>query len=210
MCRVFVLASFFFTLLAFANAVHAQEGFSADVVELKRSGTPVVAKMYYAQERMRVEPQNMTPRNSPPIAFILYLKTQTEYMMLLRDRVYSEIPPAGDWQIYTSFRSGDVDDACSIWDKGSPSHSGACRKVGDDTINGRAAVKYEGRCSKGQPCYIWIDRRLRLLVKWENGPNGRELRNIQEGNQLPDLFEIPRGFKRVQATTGTMQSAPSR
>ena len=197
------------TTLLLAAIAFAQTGFSADVVDLKQPGTPVIAKMYFAAEQMRIEPQQMSPRNAPPIADIMYLKPQTQFRMLLRDRVYAQIPPQEDWWMYTSFLSGSVDDACDIWDKTSHTHSRTCRKVGDDTLNGRPTVKYEGRCSNKNPCHIWIDRRLRFLVKWEDGSNGRELRNIEEGTQPNTLFEIPRGFNRVQATTGTIQSTPA-
>jgi len=171
------------------------------------SAGKVIAKMYLAQERMRIEPQNMTPRNAPPIAYIMYLNTQTQFMLLLRERVYAKIPPQENWWMYTAFR-GDVENVCRTWGKASHSQSDTCRKVGDDTINGRTALKYEGHCSQGQPCFIWIDRRLRFMLKWENGSQGEELRNIQEGSQPINMFEVPPGFKSVQSTTGTIHSGP--
>ena len=61
----------------------------------------------------------------------------------------------------------------------------------------------------------WAKSRKRLfsiledLVKWENSSQGEELRNIQEGSQPIDMFEVPPGFKSVQATSGTIQSGPA-
>ncbi len=207
MCRGGVIAEFFVTWFFIAAMAHAQTGFSADVVELKRSASPAAAKIYFAQERMRFEPQNVIPRNAPPIVYMVYLKTQTSFAILPQQRVYAEIPIREDWSMYTSFLSGDVENACGNWDKFSHGHGGDCRKVGTEIVNGRPTVKYEGRCSRNESCQVWVDRALRFLVKWEDGSNSRELRNIQEGEQLPTLFEIPAGFTKVQATAGTVQSS---
>jgi hypothetical protein len=200
-----VLASTLVTLLLFVGSGNAQSGFTADVVDLGRKGTPVEARIYFTAERMRIEPQNMTPRTAPPIIFIGYLKTGTWFAILPTQHVYAEVPPQQEWLNYTYFQSEDQDNGCKGWDKMSQRHSASCRKVGDENLNGRPAVKYEGRCSvKGPPCHIWIDPSLRFLVKWENGPKGSELRNIQVGAPVVSLFDIPKGFTKVKATSGTV------
>jgi len=205
----FPFAGCFVTCLFLAATARAQMGFSAETVDLKRPGTPVSAKIYFAQERMRIEPQNMVPRDAPPIVYIVYLKTQTAFAILPRQRVYAEIPMGHvhDWLIYTAFLAGDVENACSSWEEFTHSRGGNCRKVGADVLHGRPTVKYDRRCSNNKPCQVWIDRSLHLLVKWDYGSYAQELQNIQEGDQPIALFEIPAGFTRTQATTGTVQSS---
>lgn len=191
---------------AIAGTTHAQTGFSADLVDLQRPGTPIVAKINFSEDRMRVEPQNMTPRNAPPIIFLIYLKTQTSIAVLPQQRVYAEIPMPESWAMYTYFLSGDVDDACGGWDRVLHHHNPTCRKAGNETLNGRKAVRYEARCSHTDSCPFWIDRTLHFLSKWKDGSKGNELRNVQEGVQAASLFAIPAGFKKQKATTGTVRS----
>jgi hypothetical protein len=95
------------------------------------------------------------------------------------------------------FRAGDVENACGDWQKISSNQSGSCRKVGDESVNGRNAVKYEATNSKGETGHFWLDPKLRFPVKWDGKNNAGELRNIQEGTQSASLFEIPSGYTKM-------------
>ena len=84
-----------------------------------------------------------------------------------------------------------------------------CRRVGNDTVNGRATVKYEGVSAKGEHRYVWIDPKLRYLVKAESDKgNSMELRNIQEGPQPASLFEIPAGYQKLDISEMMKRAAP--
>jgi hypothetical protein len=74
---------------------------------------------------------------------------------------------------------------------------GTCHKVGNETVNGRSAVKYEGTNSSGEPSSVWLDPKLRFPVKWQGEPSAGELRNIQESTQSANLFEIPAGYTKT-------------
>jgi hypothetical protein len=185
---------------------NAQTGFSADLVDLQRPGMPIKAKIYFSEDRMRVEPQNMSPRNAPPIIFLIYLRTHTSFALLPQQRIYAQIPTPGSWSMYTYFLSHDVDDACGGWDRVLRHHNPTCRKTGNETVSGRTAVRYEARCSHTDSCPFWIDRKLHFLVKWRDGSKGEELRNVQEGFQTASLFSIPAGFNKQKAKTGTAMS----
>ena len=69
--------------------------------------------------------------------------------------------------------------------------------VGNETVNGRSAVKYEGTNSGGEPSSVRLDPKLRFPVKWQGKSSGAELRNIQEGTQSASLFEIPAGYTKM-------------
>jgi len=72
----------------------------------------------------------------------------------------------------------------------------SCRRVGSDTVNGRSTIKYEGTSTDGDTSTFWLDPKLRFPVKWEGKNGGGELRNIQEGAQPANLFEVPAGYTR--------------
>jgi hypothetical protein len=65
--------------------------------------------------------------------------------------------------------------------------------LGHETLNGHDTVKYELSCY-GEVCRLWIDRKLRVLVKRESKWNSTELRNIRVEPQPPSLFDVPAGY----------------
>ena len=96
-----------------------------------------------------------------------------------------------------------MNDACPQWRKtaeqaGTVKNWGSCTKVGNDTLNGRSAVKYEGVSNKGEKGYIWVDTKLHCVVKTEDTSGGIELHNIEEGSQPASLFEIPAGYTKFE------------
>jgi hypothetical protein len=98
---------------------------------------------------------------------------------------------------YDFFRTGDADNACGDWLEQPANQGGSCHKVGNETVNGRNTVKYEGTNAKGETGFVWVDPKLRFPVKWQGKDGqGGELRNIQEGSQPASLFEIPAGYQK--------------
>lgn len=75
-----------------------------------------------------------------------------------------------------------------------------CEKVGTEVVNGRSTQKWEfthtgmGKTSKS---YQWIDPKLYIAVKEENDSSVTELRNIKEGSQPADLFEVPADYHKM-------------
>ena len=72
-----------------------------------------------------------------------------------------------------------------------------CREIGSEKIEGRDTEKWEVKSAAGIT-YQWIDRRLRVIVREEFPDHLYELRNIKEGHQPDNLFQIPVGYKKVQ------------
>src|ERR1017187_4794766 len=52
---------------------------------------------------------------------------------------------------------------------------GTCRKVGNDTVNGRSTVKYEGTNANGDSSTFWIDPKLRPFTVSFRSEQGRDV-----------------------------------
>ena len=184
-------------------ALVAQTEFSADIVDTSKADVQTKAKVYFAKDKMRIESQDGNARGGG--AFIMNFATQTSTVLLPQQHMYMEMP-AGTMEqrgLYSFFRTGDVENACSDWQKMPHNQGGTCHKVGSDTVNGRSTVKYEGTNSSGDTNYVWLDPKLRFPVKWQGKNSGGEMRNIQEGDQPSSLFDIPAGYTKMDM--GIMQ-----
>jgi hypothetical protein len=186
-------------LIAFiisCTALFAQTEFSAEMVDTQKPDTPTQAKVYFAN-KMRLESQERKARGQG--VFIMNFATQTSDVLMTQQHMYMEMPAQAMNQrgLYSFFRTGDVEDACSDWLRMERNKGGTCHKVGNETVNGRSAVKYEGTNSSGEASSVWLDPKLRFPVKWQGKNSGGELRNIQEGAQSASLFEIPAGYTKM-------------
>ena len=197
MLRSIARISCFCALMLAASFAMAQAEFSAEIVDLQKSGTPTQAKIYFAKDKMRIESQTASAHGS---AVIINYATQTGDVLMAQQHMYMEMPMQAQSQRmgYASafFHAGDVENACGDWQK--MGHEGStCHKVGTETVSGRSTVKYETTNASGDVSHFWLDPKLRFPVKWEGKSNSGELRNIQEGAQPASLFEIPAGFTKM-------------
>ncbi len=206
MLRSIARISCFCALMLAASFAMAQAEFSAEIVDLQKSGTPTQAKIYFAKDKMRIESQTASAHGS---AVIINYATQTGDVLMAQQHMYMEMPMQAQSQRmgYASafFHAGDVENACGDWQK--MGHEGStCHKVGTETVSGRSTVKYETTNASGDVSHFWLDPKLRFPVKWEGKSNSGELRNIQEGAQPASLFEIPAGFTKMDL--GGMMQQP--
>lgn len=199
MLRSVAAACFLFTFPILANMAHAQD-FSADVVS-RESDNAGMKKVYATKNKVRFELQGTNAQMGP--SAIVFDDTKHSYTIIMAERhVYMDAPMTITKRLLTHFwRVDNPNDACPEWKKtaeeaGTDKDWGSCTKIGSDTVNGRDTVKYEGVSSKGEKGHIWIDSRLRCVVKTDGNAGGFELRNIQEGSQPATLFEIPAGFTK--------------
>ncbi len=192
MTRLMTRTACLFAFVLAATFTFAQTEFSADIFNNTKGESQ--AKIYFGKDKIRFEPKNERGGG----AAIVDLKTQTSTILMDQQHMYMEMPPqmAAQRNPYRFFLSGDVDSACSDWLAQSWNKGGTCRKVGNETVNGRSTVKYEGTNAKGESGTMWLDHKLRFPVKWEGKNGGGELRNIQEGSQPASLFEIPAGYTK--------------
>jgi len=186
------LPYFFLGLLLLARGVVAQVELSADIVDVKKSGDPVTHKVYLGLYKARIDPEK-----AGGYSFVMDLINHRSTILMPEQHKYfresTDQVGAGTRQIYALLRPDDVDNACEDWLKIKFLRTETCLKVGAELVNQRRTVKYEGRCFD-EVCYIWIDRDLRLPVKYENKTGTTEMRNIREGGQPGSLFEIPADY----------------
>jgi hypothetical protein len=207
MLRLTMKTSCTFAFLLVASFALAQTEFSADVVNTTKDGAPVQARIYMAKDKLRIEPAEKNQRGGG--AVIMNLSTQTSMVLMDQQHMYMEMPTQMTKQrnAYNFFRTGDVDNACADWLAQSWNKGGTCHKVGNDTVNGRSCVKYEGTNAQGDSGAVWLDPKLRFPLKWQGKNDGGELRNIQEGTQPASLFEVPAGYTKFDMGS-MMQQRP--
>jgi len=214
--------SFYFIAFLFATGVvSAQTEFSADIVDLQRPGVPTLARIYFAKDKRRIEMSaaggydTIIMRISQPTAtkkgvqmqvggrgdtIIMDMANRTSTILWPEQKNYARAPlmtftPAELYGLYAWVQPTDVDNACTEWMRRPGAKGETCRNMGRETVNGRDTVEYELSCY-GEVCRLWIDRKLRALVKRETKWNSTELHNIQEGPQAPSLFDVPDGYSR--------------
>jgi hypothetical protein len=197
--------SYLLMFLFLAVLAVAQTEFSADIVSEHKQGSTSTAKVYFAKDKMRIESHDKDPKNMG--AFIMNFTTQTSTVIMPAQHMYMEMPAStmNEKGAYNFFQTGDVENACSDWLKAAQNHGGTCHKVGNETVNGRNTVKYEGTNSNGEASQVWLDPKLRFPVKWTGKSGTGEMQNIQEGSQSPSLFEAPAGFTKMDMGGGMMK-----
>jgi hypothetical protein len=184
-------------------------------VDLQKTGTPILAKVYFSKDKKPIEMQDASGDDTiimrlvQPTAdkrgthiqaggrgdtVIMNFAAHTSTVLYPQERSYAKDSlknpsPTELYGLYAFVQPTDVDNACAEWMPRAGAEGETCRNLGRETINGRSAVKYELSCY-GEVCRLWIDRNLHALVKRETKWNSTELRNIQEG---PAAIQLIRG-----------------
>lgn len=150
-----------------ACALFGQE-FSADLVTTHASGGGVTAKIFVGKDKVRIEPQqNGGMGGMGGGAVIMDMSTQTSVILMPERHMYVEtLPGHGPQHAVAFFRPDDIDNACADWLKLARKPGGSCKKIGHESVNGRDTVKYEGTSAGGDPGDVWLDTKLKFVVKW--------------------------------------------
>jgi hypothetical protein len=192
-------------LCSFLSTVVLAQEFSADVVDLQNQPNPTPGKIYVGKDKMRFEGKEHGGKSA---AMIINFATQTTDILVPERQMYIESTQSMSPQrSFSFFRPTDIENACGDWQKLARKPGGTCHKVGNEVVNGRNAVKYEGTSADGDTGYVWIDPKLKFVVKWQGKSGGRELRKIQEGSQPDSLFAIPAGYQKMDM--GNMMQHPA-
>ena len=173
----------------------AQADFSADIVNLTATSNTFHTRIFSTKDKLRFQGEDRSGRTNS--IMIVNLATGTSIVLIPQQKQYVEnkraqIPGQG----VTFFQATDVEDACGDWQKIARTEKAKCRKIGHEKVNGRDTVKYDSKSGKGEANTVWIDAKLHFPVKWKNSVGAAELRNIQEGVQPANLFEVPRGYEK--------------
>lgn len=80
----------------------------------------------------------------------------------------------------------------------------SCKKLGRQTIAGRQCDVWEIISDKMAPITTWIDTKLSFPIQTKSADGYiLEYTNIHEGQQPRSLFEVPHGYRKVEAPTKT-------
>ena len=193
-----------------AGSVFAQE-FSADMVNARTDGFSSGGKLYVSNQRVRFESDRESAGGGKPI-MIMDFAQHTNTMLMPAHHMYVSYPQ-GRGMTIPIWRLTDVNNACAEWEAfaaqlRTESKVKSCQRTGNDTLNGRSAVKYVITSTDGKVSTVWIDPKLRTLLKREAPDGTIELKNIREGAQSASLFEVPPGYQKMEMPMGMPGSAP--
>jgi hypothetical protein len=160
-------------------------------VRLKPAGA-VTTKVSFKVNRVRMEVTGQTT----PSYVILDLAKRSSTMVLPDTKTYVISPPGRVPSSIPLLRVGNPDDACVDWAK-DIDKTGECKKVGDEELNGRKTVKYAATASNGDAGAVWIDRELRVPIKWDGEKGAAEMQNIKMAPQPDSLFDIPSDYEKI-------------
>jgi hypothetical protein len=183
--------------MVLASALAQAQQFSAEVVSSNAVGEAVgrPARLYAADRKVRIETPDL------PNSFLLVDSVvQVAYLVRPTQRVFIEARQSS--RLTRLFVPLDPADPCPQWqtmaEVAGISDSGQwrCDAQDPETVDGRSTVKFSMISLRGRSAG-WIDTQLKFPVKIETEDGiVVALRNIQEGPQPPDKFEIPGDFRK--------------
>jgi hypothetical protein len=179
------------SLLLLAVPAFSQE-FSADLVRQKPQNV-AGTKVSVSGDKVRFD---VAGQQKTPSYAIINVAQRTSTMVLPDSKSYVVSPAAHLPSSIPLFHIDDPENACKAWEK-AMQNPGSCKKIGDDTLNGRATVKYTGAMENGDTGTAWIDSKLRFAIKWEGEKTVAELQNIKEGPQESSLFDVPTDYQKM-------------
>ena len=178
-------------LLLFAASTCSAQQFSADMVRLKPAGA-VTTKVNFKGDKVRMEVIGQSTKS-----YVLLNLTKRQSVMVLPDtKTYVISPPGRMPSSIPLVRIGNPDEACVDWVK-DVNKTGECKKLGAEELNGRKTVKYTAAASNGDTGTAWIDRELKVPIKWEGERGAAEFQNIKLGTQEESLFELPTDYEKI-------------
>jgi len=196
------IASLAFGFAIAAGPVVAQQ-FSADLVHTGRPDKP--DKLYVSDGKARLE-------QATGKTILGDAQAKTASMLTPPQKTYIDLPGGGPFAI---FMPADPNNACPQWleianlaKANRDAEQWGCKRIGDETVNGRHAIKYQSTSPRGGIDYAWVDPSLKFLIKSRdaNG-SGVDLLNIKEAAQPESLFQIPADYQK--ADTQQMMQQPA-
>ena len=191
-------------LLALQPAIGRSQEFTADVVYAAIAGTPtsvvpaLPARLFVSKEKMRLDFVGVAGQT------LIVDDQRHETLLLMRARrTYQQLGSRPS----EYFRVADAEHACPDWEQ-AVGLSIRCESVGREVIDGRPAIQYQRTRSNGTRDYVWIDAKLKYVIKWRADDTEAELRNVKEGAQLADWFEIPEGYEPARPLKSRSSTAP--
>jgi hypothetical protein len=178
------------------------QSFSADFVSTRTGGVGSAGKLYVSNDKARFESDRQAASGGKPV--ILLDLTQHLTTMLLPARKMYVTYPQGIGVNVPIWRLNDTSNACTEWEMyakqmKTESKMKSCKKLGNESLDGRSAVKYEIASTDAAVSHVWVDPKLHTMLKHESPQGTVELKNIKEGSQAANLFTIPDGYEKMSA-----------
>jgi hypothetical protein len=177
----------------------AQE-FSADTISYDSSGKIIRGKVYRGATMIRAE--SAMPAAGPNRQTFLIVDTakQVSYTIVPSQKMIMVAHGLGALNKAGIALPVNENPCNSI--RGGPAPAGtACKKLGEETVNGRHTTKWEvteminGHAGTQ---VVWVDGNLHSIIKMQFAAlMTMELQNIQEGPQAASLFAVPADYRQM-------------
>lgn len=202
---VFTAALFLTAFFSLSSEAKVKE-FSADQVHIDASGKVEQAgKIYYAAEKMRMEGMGFGRKGSgeeEDIIVIVRGDKKTHYMINNKKKAYFE----------RAVDEKEMEQLSGLVGRGEE------KDLGTETIQGYKCRKKQITNTmemmgfkKTVQSVIWISDDFPMPLRTQTSEGGiTELRNIKEGRQPADLFEVPSGYVKVESMLELMDEPPAR
>jgi len=183
-------------LLATGAAASAQQ-FSAELSQRDAGGRITEGRLSVAGDKVRIEAPDLPSRffivrGDAKVAYLVQpdrrLFMDARQSSLLTEILVPVDPnaPCPQWQAMAEI-SGSADGGAA-WH---------CDRIGAETRDNRATVRYSMTSPRGKHYSGWIDSRLRFVVRIEaDDGTATELVNVREAPQPDSAFEIPAGLHK--------------
>ncbi|MDR3588746.1 MAG: hypothetical protein P4N41_03705 [Negativicutes bacterium] len=163
--------------------------FSADVISTSGGKTVSSGKMWFSNDRMRLEtqPSELKGKDQPQAVVITRLDKLVVWILMAKEQKYLEQSFSGMIPV-VSESVGNVQVDRQL--------------LGSEVIDGRTANKYRVTTTvkgKSTVTYQWLgaDSGIPLKFSDEKGQFIQEYRNLVVGPQDPSLFEVPAGYQKM-------------
>jgi hypothetical protein len=196
-CSVLVLVAAMATMPADFAQQPARE-FSADTVTHDSAGKVTRGKLYRGTSMIRTESVDSQAGPDSAAFGIVDLAQQISYTVIPgRKMIMVRHGKAALGNLGIMLPVGD--NPCTS--QGVAPSDVTCKNLGPDPVNGRPTVKWQVTQPMGGQmvtAFLWVDSQLHALIKEVVGPTSVELRNIHEGPQPANLFELPAAYQRTE------------
>jgi outer membrane lipoprotein-sorting protein len=187
-----------------AFAFQGPQPFSADFSTTSSNGNVHMnGKFFFSLPKMRMDIADTGQRqNAGPfggkMSMIVDGSSKTAYMLMTEQQMYMEFPMDQNNPMLQRMPKLQnlSSDPCSVGNEG----DATCKKLGSETVNGRACDKWEVTNKSGKKETLWIDQKLHFPVKSSDGQITSEFTNIKEGAQDAALFKVPPGYRKFDAS----------
>lgn len=191
----------------FATAAEraAAQDFSAHLVDLDASGQPRAygngGELHVSGDRVRFDREQASGTR-----FLVDVGKETAYVIAPAQRLYMDAKQSSP--VTQIFVPVDPEAPCIRW-QAMAVVAGAleegqvwqCERVGEETLAGRATIKYALISSKGAAGVGWIDPALKFMVRFQAADGSvMELRNIALEPQQDALFTVPAEFRKYDVS----------